>query len=73
LKKYSELETILLSGKVSDLALVYPELQPLNTLQIEISMLRITQNLDITKSSVDDYAKLLVTMPPEVRGMFSSC
>jgi hypothetical protein len=70
LKKYSELETILLSGKVSDLALNYPELQPLNTLQIEISMLRTTQNLDRTKSSVDDYAKLLMTMSPEVRGMF---
>ena len=48
----------------------YPELQSLNTLQIEIFMLRTTQNLDVTKSSVDDYAKLLVKMSSEKRGMF---
>ena len=67
LKKYSELETILLSGKLSDMALDYTKLQPLNTLQLEISMLRTTQNLhvDRTKSSVDDYANVLVTMSPE--------
>jgi Domain of unknown function (DUF4371)/hAT family C-terminal dimerisation region len=70
LKQYSELEKILLSGQVSDLASTYPELQPVNTLQVEISMLRTTQNMDGTKSSVDDYAKLLMNMSPEVRGMF---
>ena len=71
LKKYSELETILLSGKVSDKALIYPELQPLSTLQIEMSMLRTTQNLDGTNFCVDDYAKILTKMSPEVRRMFA--
>lgn len=70
LKQYSELETILLSGQVSDLASSYPELQPLSTLQTEISMLRTTQKLGVTKHSVDEYAKLLAGMSPEVRGMF---
>ena len=70
LKQYSELETMLLSGQVSDLASSYPELQPLNTLQIETSMLRTTQNLNVAKSSVDDYAKLLMKMSSEVCGMF---
>jgi hypothetical protein len=60
----------LLSGQVSDLASSYPELQPLNTLQIEISMFHTTQNLGVMKSSVDNYAKHLMKMSPEVRGMF---
>ena len=58
------------SGQVSGLTSSYPELQPLNTLQIEISMFRTTQNLGGMKSSVDNYAKLLMNMSPEVRGMF---
>ena len=71
LKKYGELETILLSGKVSDMAQNYPELQPLSTFQIEFSMPRTTQNLVGTKSSVNDYANLLTKMSPEVRRMFA--
>jgi hypothetical protein len=71
LTHYSELETILLSGQVSVVASSYPELQPLSTLQIELSMLRTnTPNLEGAKSSVDDYVNLLTKMLPEVRGMF---
>ena len=71
LKKYSELKTILLSGKLGvRFGCRLSGASTLNTLQIKISMLRTTQNLDRTKSSVDDYAKLLVTMSPEVRCMF---
>ena len=56
---------------MSVVASSYPELQPLSTLQIELSMLRTnTPNLEGAKSSVDDYVNLFTKMLPEVRGMF---
>lgn len=73
LKRYSELELILRSGEVSNVALNYPELgTKLEDLQLELAMFRKTQKLDNLSSHaiLNQYVLKLSGMSKEVRNMF---
>jgi len=71
LKRYAQLESILSSGTVNDIALLYPELGLEGDLQMELTMFRKTQNMTMTsRCNLDDYVQRIAKMTPEVRGMF---
>jgi hypothetical protein len=72
LKRYTELESVLISGHVCDAASLYPELGAQGELQLEMEMLWKSQKMDFTGSTVnlDLYVNKLRNLTPEVRALF---